>query len=71
MLRFPADRILAHGANRLCVRDPDSDAHCLKYELPPEQRTRVGARQRLRRWLARRMPALGENRTELRAWRWL
>lgn len=71
MLRFPADRILAQGANRICVRDPDSDVHCLKYELPAEQRTRVGARQRLRRWLARRMPVFGENRTELRAWRWL
>ena len=71
MPRFSADRVLAQGANRICVRDPESDAHCLKYELPPERRTRVGARQRLRRWLARRMPALGENRTELRAWRWL
>lgn len=69
MLRFPANRVLAQGANRICVRDPSSDAHCLKYELPPEQRTRVGPRQRLRRWLARRIPALGENRTELRAWR--
>ncbi|MBX3712000.1 MAG: hypothetical protein KF800_08590 [Lysobacter sp.] len=70
-LRFPADRVLAHGANRICVRDPSSDTHCLKYELPPEQRTRVGTRQRLRRWLARRMPTLGENRTELRAWQQL
>lgn len=69
MLRFPADRVLAQGANRICVRDPASDAHCLKYELPPQQRTRVGTRQRLRRWIARRLPALGENRTELRAWR--
>lgn len=71
MLRFPTDRVLAQGANRICVRDPASDAHCLKYELPPAQRTRVGMRQRLRRWLARRMPAFGENRTELRAWHWL
>lgn len=71
MSRFPADRILAQGANRICVRDPDSDAHCLKYELAPELRTRVGLRQGLRRWIARRIPALGENRTELRAWHWL
>lgn len=71
MLTFPAERMLAQGANRICVRDPASDAHCLKYELPPQQRTRVGARQRLRRWIARRIPALGENRTELRAWRGL
>ncbi len=69
MRMFPAERVLAQGANRICVRDPGSDAYCLKYELPPEQRTRVGARQRLRRWIARRIPALGENRMELRAWR--
>lgn len=69
MLTFPPDRVLAQGANRICVRDPASDAHCLKYELPTQQRSRVGVRQRLRRWIAGRIPALGENRTELRAWR--
>lgn len=68
-MHFPDDTMLARGANRVCVRDPSSDAHCLKYELPPEERTPVGVRQQFRRWLARRIPALGENRTELRAWR--
>ena len=29
----------------------------------------MGARQRIRRWLAQRFPALGENETELRAYR--
>lgn len=71
MSRFPAERVLAKGANRICVRDPDSAVHCLKYELPAALRTRVGLRQRSRRWLARHIPAFGENHTELRAWRWL
>ncbi len=61
--------IISHGANRLCVRDPDDASRCLKFELPSEQRTQVGMRQQLRRWLARRFPGLGENRTELRAYR--
>lgn len=61
--------IISHGANRLCVRDPGDASKCLKFELPAEQRTQVGMRQQLRRWLARRFPGLGENRTELRAYR--
>ena len=61
--------IISHGANRLCVRDPGHASYCLKFELPLEQRTHVGTRQQLRRWLARTFPALGENRTELRAYR--
>lgn len=60
--------LLARGANRLCARDPDDPACCLKFELPPAERTRAGLRQRLRRTLARRFPALGENATELRAY---
>lgn len=62
-------QIISRGANRLCARDPGDPSHCLKFELPSSERTRVGARQRLRRWLARRFPALGENETELRAYR--
>src|SRR5687768_15358115 len=61
--------IISHGANRLCVRDPGDASRCLKFELPSEQRTQVGMRQQLRRWLARRFPGLGENRIELRAYR--
>ncbi|MGH8026247.1 MAG: YrbL family protein [Pseudoxanthomonas sp.] len=60
--------IISRGANRLCARDPGDPRKCLKFELPPAERTRVGPRQNLRRWLARRFPALGENRTELRAY---
>ncbi|MET0756266.1 MAG: YrbL family protein [Pseudoxanthomonas sp.] len=61
--------IISRGANRLCARDPLDPTHCLKFELPPAERTRVGVRQNLRRWLARRFPWLGENETELRAYR--
>ncbi len=63
--------IISRGANRLCARDPAAPAYCLKFELPAAQRTRVGLRQNLRRWLARRIAFLGENRTELRAYRQL
>ena len=61
--------ILSRGANRLCARDPRDPAHCLKFELPAGERTRVGLRQRMRRWLGRHVPRFGENRTELRAYR--
>ena len=39
--------IISRGANRLCARDPRDPAHCLKFELPPSERTRVGLRQRM------------------------
>lgn len=60
--------VISRGANRLCARDPRDPAHCLKFELPPAERTKVGLRQSLRRWLGRRIPRFGENRTELRAY---
>ena len=62
-------QIISRGANRLCARDPRDPRHCLKFELPAAERTQVGMRQRLRRWLAGRFPYFGENRTELRAYR--
>lgn len=61
--------VLARGASRLCALDPDDAGHCLKFELHPDERPAAGLRARLRRSLARRLPALGENATELRAWR--
>ena len=61
--------VISRGANRLCARDPHDPARCLKFELPPEERTKVGLRQRMRRWLGRQVPRFGENRTELRAYR--
>ncbi|MEP6907814.1 MAG: YrbL family protein [Pseudoxanthomonas sp.] len=61
--------IISRGANRLCARDPGDPRRCLKFELQSSERTRVGMRQKLRRWLARRFSSLGENRTELRVYR--
>ncbi|MEO6103247.1 MAG: YrbL family protein [Pseudoxanthomonas sp.] len=61
--------IISRGANRLCARDPQDPAHCLKFELPTGERTRVGLRENMRRWLGRHLPYFGENRTELRAYR--
>ncbi|MFT3755948.1 MAG: YrbL family protein [Pseudoxanthomonas sp.] len=66
--RWAKLQVIAHGANRLCAIDPDDPAHCLKFELPVDARTRVGARQGLRRWLARHWPRFDENHVELRAW---
>ena len=62
-------RIISRGANRLCARDPRDPSLCLKFELPAAERTHVGTRQRMRRWLAARFPYFGENETELRAYR--
>ena len=61
--------LISRGANRVCVRDPHDRLRCLKYELPASERTRVGLRQRLRRWLGAHVPRFAENRTELRAYR--
>lgn len=61
--------IISRGANRLCARDPRDPAYCLKFELSPGERTKVGLRQRMRRWLGRHLPRFGENATELRAYR--
>ena len=63
--------VIARGANRICARDPDHADRCLKWELAANERTAAGARARLRRHLAHWIPALGENATELRAWRTL
>jgi hypothetical protein len=62
-------QVISRGANRLCARDPGDPSYCLKFELPVAERTRVGARQRMRRWLAIRFPRFGENETEWRAYR--
>ena len=68
-LQWQGLTLIAQGANRVCVRDPQDAALCLKFELPAGQRTRVGLRQRLRRWLGLRIGYFGENQTELRAYR--
>ena len=63
------DQVLAIGANRLCVIDHEDPRFCLKYERPLHERTRVGLRQALRRRLGQWWPALGDNRSEWRAYR--
>ncbi len=63
--------ILAVGANRICVVDPGDPRYCLKYERPLHERTPAGVRQALRRRLGLWFPALGDNRSELRAYRHL
>lgn len=68
-LQWKGLALIAQGANRVCVQDPQDSALCLKFELPAGERTRVGLRQRLRRWLGMRIGYFGENQTELRAYR--
>lgn len=60
--------VVSRGANRICVRDPASAAHCLKYvrgaaDAPPRSLTR-----RLRERLTGTSDA---NQTELRAWHYV
>lgn len=64
-------QVLARGSNRLCAIDPASPGFCLKFELPEDLRLSAGTRQKVRRWLATRLPSLGDNHAEARAWRQL
>lgn len=61
-------RVIARGANRVCVLDPELPGHCLKYELRPEPGMRRYWRRRLRHYLSQVFPGLGLNATELTAW---
>jgi hypothetical protein len=61
--------ILAFGANRVCIVDPEDSRYCLKYERSLRERAPVGAREALRRRLGLWFPMLGDNRSELRAYR--
>jgi PhoP regulatory network protein YrbL len=67
--RFAPETVIALGANRVCVVDPASPAHCLKFERPLHERTPAGLRERLRRRLGERFAELGDNHRELRAYR--
>lgn len=62
-------QVLARGANRVCVVDPDNLGFCLKFELPNHERSAAGIRERTRRWLGRRFARWSTNALELRAWR--
>lgn len=62
-------QVISRGACRICVRDPGSPGHCLKYELPPAPNARDRRRRQLRHLLASRWFArFGDNHRELRAW---
>ena len=61
-------QVIARGANRVCVLDPDLPGHCLKYELRPTPDLRRYWRRRLRHALSHRFPRLGINAIELAAW---
>ena len=64
-------QVVARGANRVCVVDPDLPGHCLKYPLPPEPHARRPLRHRLREAWARLVPSRQANTLELRAWQHL
>lgn len=67
--RWQGMQVIARGANRVCVLDPDLPGHCLKYELRPQPGMRRYWRRRVRHALSRRFPRFGLNATELLAWR--
>lgn len=60
--------VVSRGANRICVRDPGSPAHCLKYMLQPVD----APRSHPAHWLRARLAGTGNaNLTELRAWHYV
>lgn len=60
--------VVSRGANRTCVRDPGSPAHCLKYVLQPVD----APRSHPAHWLRARLAGTGNaNLTELRAWHYV
>lgn len=67
--RWRGMQVIARGACRICVRDPGSPDHCLKYELPPGAGARDRRCRQLRYLLASRLARFGDNHRELRAWR--
>lgn len=68
-LRWHGMRVVARGANRICVLHPEMPGDCLKYELRPVPGMRRYWRRRLRHSLAGALPRLGLNAAELTAWR--
>lgn len=61
--------LIARGATRVVAVDPDDARHCLKFQLPADQRTRTGPRERMRRAAAALWPRFDDNATELEAYR--
>lgn len=65
--RWNGMRLLARGRNRVCVHDPASPGHCLKFERPPGERARGSVRRRFQDWRSQRDPGLGQNGADLKA----
>ena len=63
--------VVARGANRVCVVDPDLPGHCLKYPLPADPALHRPLRHRVRDAWAALRPSKQANALELRAWRQL
>ncbi len=60
-------RLLARGRNRICVLDPGSPGHCLKFERPAAERAGGSLRRQLQVWRSQHDPRRGENIIDLKA----
>lgn len=67
-VQWSAADVIGKGANRICVRDVQDPAICLKIDLPKHQRTVKNLRQRIRRELSDRLSIFNENYIEWHAY---
>lgn len=67
--RLDALDVIARGATRVVVVDPEDPHACLKFELAARDRTQAGLRESGRRLVARLWPRFCDNATELQAYR--
>lgn len=67
-VQWSAADVIGKGANRICVRDVQDPAICLKIDLPKHQRSVKNFRQRIRRELSDRLSLFNENYIEWQAY---
>lgn len=67
-VQWSAADVIGKGANRICVRDVQDPAICLKIDLPKHQRSVKNFRQRIRRELSDRLSIFNENYIEWQAY---
>lgn len=67
-VQWSAADVIGKGANRICVRDVQDPAICLKIDLPKHQRSVKNLRQRIRRELSDRLSLFNENYIEWHAY---
>jgi hypothetical protein len=60
--------VIGRSASRICVLDPADAGRCLKFELPPDEQGNTTWRNRLRRWIGRKLPYFGYTSAEWRAY---